>query len=156
MIPNLIHPVPVTVQRQVAAATTFDDRARQPVRQLWKRGQGPGTGSEEELEAQVQWNQAKRIGEPELKPAGVEERTDGYLLFRIVDLVAAGVAVENGDGTLDFGFQRGDKIVRIGRRRVNLYVTFFRDVASYPDQGGATLLEVNFSDRAPSSSAREA
>lgn len=155
MIPNLIHPVPVTVRRQLAAATTFDDRARQPVRQLWKRGQGPGTGSEEELEAQVQWNMDKRIGEPEPQPGGVEEKTEGYLLFRILDLIAAGVVTENGDGTYDFGFQRGDKIVRIGRRRVNLYVTYFRDVASYPDQGGATLLEVNFCDRAPSSSARE-
>jgi hypothetical protein len=156
MIPNLIHPIPVVVQRQLAAATTYDARARQPVRQLWKKGQGPGTGTEESLVAQVHWNNDKRIGEPEPKPAGVEERTEGYLLFRIIDLITEGVVVENGDGSYDFGFQRGDKIVRVGRRRVNLYVTFFRDVASYPDQGGATLLEVNFSDRAPSSSAREA
>jgi hypothetical protein len=154
VIPNLIHPIPVRVQRQLAVATTFDARARQPVRQLWKRGQGPGTGDAEDLVAQVNWNDGK-IGEPELPPAGAEERTEGYLLFRLVDLLDAGVATDHGDGTVDFGFKRGDRIVRIGRRRTNLYVTHFRDVAGYEDQDGCTLLEVNFSDRAPSSSARE-
>jgi hypothetical protein len=153
-IPNLIHPIPVRVQRQLAAATTFDSRARQPVRQLWKKGQGPGTGDAEDLEAQVNWNDG-RVGEPELQPEGAEERSEGYLLFRLVDLLDAGVATDHGDGTVDFGFKRGDRIVRIGRRRTNLYVTYFRDVAGYPDQDGCTLLEVNFSDRAPSSSARE-
>ncbi len=155
MIPNLIHPIPVRVQRQLAAATTFDDRGREPVRQLWKRGQGPGTGTAEDLVAQVHWNQDMKIGEPENRASGTERRTEGYLLFRLIDLLAAGIATDHGDGTVDFGFKRGDRIVRIGRRRLNVYVTFFRDVASYPDQEGATLLEVNFSDRAPSSSARE-
>ena len=147
-----MHPISVTIQRQNVAATTFDTRAREPVRQLWKTGEGPGTGAAVDLVAQVNWNQG-RVAKPKVNPEGVVEESEGYLLFRIVDLVAAGVAIERGDGTLDFGLLRGDRIVRIGRRRTNLYVLFFRDVAGYQDQGGCTLLEVDFSSRAPSSSA---
>lgn len=154
MIPNLIHPIPVTIQRQSAAATVFDHRAREPVRQLWKAGEGPGTGTAVDLVAQVNWNEGG-VAKPKVNPEGVEEMSEGYLLFRLVDLLNAGVAVDNGDGTVDFGLLRGDRIVRIGRRRTNLYVLFFRDVAGYQDQGGCTLLEVDFSSRAPSSPARE-
>lgn len=148
-LPNLIHPIPVHLQRQNRAATVFSTRAREPVRQLWKAGQGPGTGTVDVLSGQVNWSDGK-IRKPDLFPGGPEEKTDGYVLFRYVDLVAAGVATENADGTIDSGILRGDKIVRIGRRRVNLFVLFFRDAGHYPDQGGATLLEVNFVDREPS------
>jgi hypothetical protein len=154
MLPNLIHPVPVTVQRQSDSITKYDHRAREPVRQLWKAGQGPGTGSALELEAQVNWNSGN-VAKPVSQPGGVEEESEGYLLFRVVDLIYRGVATENADGTVEFGLARGDKIVRIGRRRVNLWVVFFRDVAGYPDQLGCTLLEVNFASRAPSAPARE-
>jgi hypothetical protein len=154
VIPNLIHPIPVTIQRRSDAVTTFDARAREPIRQLWKAGQGPGTGTAIDLEAQVNWNDG-RVAKPKLRPGGVEEESEGYLLFRLVDLLERGVATDHGDGTVDFGLARGDKIVRIGRRRTNLWVLFFRDVAGYPDQGGCTLLEVDFASREPSSPARE-
>lgn len=81
--------------------------------------------------------------------AGPEIHYQGYLLVRVVDLITQGIAVENGDGTLDFGLTRGDRIVRIGRRRTNLFAVWFRDVAFYPDQLGGTLLEIDFSDRSP-------
>jgi hypothetical protein len=154
-VPTLIHKVPVTIQRASAAITVFDQRAREPVRQLWKAGQGPGTDAALELEAQVNWNDG-RVAEPTLRPGGAEEESEGYLVFRLVDLLDRGVAVDHGDGTVDFGLARGDKIVRIGRRRTNLWVLFFRDFAGYTDQDGCTLLEVDFASRAPSSSAREA
>lgn len=155
MIPMLIHEVPVVVRRAAAGVTTEDAVAREPVRQLWRRGEGPGTGEEETLSAQVNWNAGKR-GKPEPGSAGTREESDGYLVFRVIDLLDRGVATEAADGSIDFGFARGDRIVRIGRRKVNLYVTFFRDVAGYEDQSGCTLLKVNFVDRAPSSPAREA
>ena len=155
MIPNLIHSIPVTIQRQNVAATVFDSRAREPVRQLWKAGEGPGTGDAVELVAQVNWNRQKGVARPVVRPGGVEEESEGYLLFRLVDLVADGVATENADGTVAFGLERGDRIVRIGRRRTNLYVIFFRDAAGYEDQDGCTLLEVDFASRPPSSPARE-
>jgi hypothetical protein len=155
MIPLLIHPIPIRIERRNTAATTFDHRAREPVRQLWRAGAGPGTGTAVDLVAQVNFNREDGIGVPKIRPHGVEETSEGYLLFRVVDLLAAGVATDHGDGTVDFGIERGDRITRIGRRRTNYFVTFFRDVAGYDDQGGATLLEVDFSSRNPSSPARE-
>jgi hypothetical protein len=137
----------VTLQRAVRAATVFDPVAREPVRQLWHAGEGPGLGSAVDLLAQVNWDREGRIGEPRSHAGGVQETTTGYLLFRVADLLAAGVATANSDGTLNLGIARGDRITRIGRRAVDLYVTFFRDVGNYPDQGGATLLEVQFADR---------
>lgn len=148
MIPNLIHPVPVTLRRKNVAASTLDARAREPVRQLWRRGDGPGAGTEETVEGQMNWNDGN-FAKPRLPPGGAEEKSEGYVLFRIVDLLAAGIVTENVDGTLDFGISRGDKIVRVGRRAVNLFVTFVRDVGGYTDRGGGTMLEVNFEDRAP-------
>lgn len=146
MIPNLIHPVPVTIQRMERAVTIVDPVAREPVRQVWRNDSGPGTGASLSLEAQVNWNDG-HIAKPTFPPGGAEEEWKGYLLFRVVDLVAAGVATEESDGTLTVSIARGDRIVRIGRRVVDLYVLYFRDVAAYPDQGGATLLEIRFNDR---------
>jgi hypothetical protein len=146
MIPNLIHPVPVTIQRMEPNATLLDPVAREPVRQMWRNDCGPGTLAPLQLEAQVNWNDGE-MARPTFPAGGAEEEWKGYLVFRVVDLVAAGVAVENPDGTLQISLARGDRIVRIGRRVVDLYVLWFRDIAAYPDQGGATLLEVTFNDR---------
>lgn len=144
----MIHPVKIEVQRINAAVTTFDLRSRSPVRQMWKRGQGPGTGTLSNLSAQVNWNDGHQK-RPRPHPGGVEEKSLGYLLFRLVDLINAGVATVDADGAVDIGLARGDKIVRIGVRKVNLFISWFRDVAFYPDQLGSTLLEADFTDRRP-------
>ena len=145
----LLHPIPVELRRASAALTVFDQVAREPVRHVWKAGQGPGLGAVLELEAQVNWNDGV-IRRPRFLAGGVEEESAGYLLFRVEDLLAASVANAKSDGTLALGIARGDQITRIGLRQVKLFVVWFRDIASYPDQGGATLLEVHFGDRAPS------
>lgn len=147
-IPRLIHPTPVTIQRQVANETIFDPVSREPVRQIWKEGQGPGLGTATTLKAQVNWNLGE-MERPELHPGGPDIKSYGYLLFRIKDLKKAGLMTDNGDGTFERQIKRGDLITRIGITRVKLYVVFFRDTGHYPDQGGATLLEVDFQDRQP-------
>jgi len=152
-VPNLIHPVPVTIRRQRKDLTTFASRAREPVRQMWRDGDGPGTGTEITVRAQVNFNDGK-LNKPRFNAGGVEEETDGYVLFRVIDLIAAGLATDNGDGTVTFGIDRGDMITRIGRRKTNLFVLFVRDVAGYTDRGGATLLEVDFKDRHPEAPGR--
>lgn len=149
-VPNLIHPIPVEIQRVVTGITLMDPISREPVRQLWKSGQGPGTGTVLSMDAQVNWLDGK-VASPKLTRGGVEEKSEGYLLLRVFDLLAEGVVTENVDGTYYLGIVRGDRIVRIGRRRTNLYVLFFRDVGNYPDELGSTLLEVHFADRTPSS-----
>lgn len=102
------------------------------------------------VQAQCNWNNG-HVAKPVFAPgAGPDLKYQGYLLVRLVDLLAAGIASENADGTVDFGLERGDRIVRIGRRATNLYAVWFRDVAFYPDQAGGTLLEIDFLDRSPS------
>lgn len=153
-VPNLIHPVPVEIQRAVAGITVMDPISREPVRQLWKSGQGPGTGMVLSMDAQVNWLDGK-VASPKLTRGGVEEKSEGYLLLRVFDLLAEGVVTENADGTYSLGIVRGDRIVRIGRRRTKLYVLYFRDVGNYQDELGSTLLEVHFTDRSPSSTGGE-
>jgi hypothetical protein len=115
---------------------------------MWKEGQGPGLGSTTELEGQMNWN-IGYIADPKLHAGGVEEKYKGYILFRLIDLITAGVATEQADGTIIISISRGDLIVRIGRRTTVLYVLSFKDVAGYTDQDGGTLLEVRFGDREP-------
>lgn len=146
-VPLLIHPVPVTIRRVNRAVTTEDANAREPVRQLWRTGDGPGTGDAVELRAQVNWEREGRIAEPKSHGGGVEENTSGYLLFSIQELLAAGVATQAVDGTVDVGIRRGDRITRIGRRSLEVFVVFFRDAGHYEDLGGAGLLEVRFASR---------
>lgn len=148
MIPNLIHPIPVNIQRIKPSLTVMDPVSREPVRQLWKEGQGPGLGSVTELMGQMNWN-IGYIAKPQLHPGGVEEKYKGYVLFRLIDLITSGVATEQSDGTVEISISRGDLIVRIGRRTTELYVLAFKDVAGYTDQDGGTLLEVYFGDREP-------
>lgn len=148
MIPTLIHPVPVWIQRKVEASSVLDPVAREPVRQVWRTGGGPGLGAEVEVPAQVSFNTDDGfIARPKTHPGGTVEEWSGYLLLRVVDLISSGLATEEVDGTLTVHLARGDRVSRVGRRVTDLFVTSFRDVASYPDQGGATLLEVRFSSR---------
>lgn len=151
--PNLIHPIPVTILRQDRTQTIFDPRARAPIRSLVHKGESPGAPAESlDLEAQVNFNDG-HIQKSKFPAGGKERESIGYLLFRVVDLVSAGVATDNGDGTITFSIAEGDRITRIGYRRTNFFVTFFRDVAGYDDVAGLTLLEVNFMDRNPASTA---
>ena len=147
-IPNLIHPVPVGIGRIRRDLTQMNPRAREPVRQLWRDGDGSGTGAEVVIDGQMNFNRGGQRN-PEFKGGGVEEESTGYVLFRIHDLIAEGITTENPDGTLEFGLERGDRITRVGRRKTNYFITKFRDVASYDDRGGASLLEVTFHDRMP-------
>lgn len=146
MIPRLIHPVPAIIQRMNRAVTVLDPVAREPVRQVWRAGEGPGTGSESTLQAQVTFTEGA-IGRPTYLPGGVEERWLGYLTVRVIDLIRAGIATVNSDGAIELGIARGDRIRRIGWRTTDVYVAWFVDEGHYPDQGGATLIRIHFKDR---------
>lgn len=143
---NLIHPVPLTIQRKDNASTVFDSISREPVRQVWRTGEGPGLSAEVTLEGQVHWSDGK-VKFPVVHPAGIEEQWKGYVLVSLAELESLGLASEDADGVLTISVSRGDRISRIGRRSCNLYVAWFRDLAHYPDIGGAGLLEIDFADR---------
>jgi len=132
--PNLIHPVPVYVERVADADDTlWDEDANEPIGERERQ-------SAVRLRAQVRW---RSIEDPDWQWAGVDEKTRGYLVFRYRDLERRGVTIE-----------RGDRITKVGKRTVNLFVTGFEDAAHYTDLGGAGFLLAFFEDRTPAERAR--
>lgn len=149
--PNLIHPVKVVIQNLDRDLTVFDDEAREPVRQAVRKGSAPNTGDEITLKAQISFYFAgAKLDYPEWLREGVLERTVGYLAVRFIDMERAGLLSYDADGDFDvIGIKRGDRIVKLGHRTVDLYVTGFKDFAHYP-RLKQTMIQINFDDRKPS------
>jgi len=149
--PNLIHPVKVVIQQLDRDNTLYDDQAREPVRQAIRKGSAPNTGNEITIKAQISFYFAgAKLDYPEWLREGVLERTVGYLAVRFVDMEKLGLVTYDADGYFDeLGIKRGDRITRLGHRKVNLYVTGFKDFAHYPKLK-QTLIQINFDDRHPS------
>jgi hypothetical protein len=138
-IPNLLHPVPVTVQPIDRENTIVDT----------------GYGEEYEVVArtatvvlpgQVKWGGFDRFRATD---AGPEEGEDGYVLFRAIDLRAKSLAT----------IKRGDRFIALGGSpnsvATDVYVTRVRFEGHYPDQKGPTLLKAFFTDRQPVKGAGE-
>jgi hypothetical protein len=126
-VPNLIHPINVTVMAIHKAATRYDDDAREPVRSVTRR-------TPLVVPAQVSY----QIPRPDLLPIGVSEKASGYMLFRRVDLLARGYAPA-----------RGDKFSKVGHETADLYVLHVEPLGHYQDQNGSTLVRAYFADRQP-------
>lgn len=150
-IPRLIHPVKITFELIDRSNSFFDEQAREPVRQLVRKGTAPNTGEQKIVKGQVSFYFAgAKLDYPEWTREGVLERTVGYVSFRFRDLKKADLLTVDADGNFtDIGIKRGDRIVRIAKRPVNLFVTGFKDFAHYPIHG-QTMIQVNFDDRHPS------
>lgn len=127
-VPNLIHPIPVTIEPIEAAAAVWDAEAREPLH-------GARSTSSFVINAQISWDLERN---PRDHPAGVAEESTGYILVRYVDMDAQSVSIK-----------RGDRITKIGARAMDLYVTGTKPRAHWPDQGGPTLVRFYFGDRQP-------
>jgi hypothetical protein len=127
-IPNLIHPLSIQIQKQDTDETDYDDDFREPVQQT-KRA------STVTVDGQVKWGSHKSYSS---NRRGPQESSDGYILFRYVDLNDAGITLE-----------REDKIIKIGNLDVNVYINSLLPEGHYPDQGGYTLVKAFFVDRQP-------
>jgi len=128
-IPNLLHPVPVQISQTDESETIYDDDMREPVQQCVR-------GSTVTVYGQVKWGMDQKYNS---RRQGVEEDSDGYVLFRYVDLNAAGITIK-----------REDRFLKLGNIDVDVYVTGLRPEGHYSDQGGPTLVKAYFSDRQPS------
>jgi len=128
-IPNLIHPVPIRVQRENKSSTFVDDDFREPVQQAARL-------TEFTVGGQVLWGRASSV-----KPGrgGPQEEYDGYVLFRYVDLETLGQEIK-----------RGDRFALIGKIQTDVYVIYLQPCAHYGDQLGATMVKAYFKDRTPS------
>ena len=71
------------------------------------------------------------------------EGSDGYVLFRRIDLDTAGITL-----------QRQDRFSKLGHVETDVYIVRLEHTAHYPDQGGPTLVKAYFEDRGPSRQTR--
>lgn len=150
-IPNLLHPVKITFELLNRTDTIWDETAREPVRQVIRTGSNPNTGSQVIIKGQHSYYfSSAGIDRPVYNRGGVEEDSLGYVTLRFIDMKKKGLLTLDADGNFqEMILKRGDRIVRLGKRTVNYFVTWFEDFAHYPNYG-QTMIQVNFSDRHPS------
>jgi hypothetical protein len=150
-IPNLIHPVKVTFELLDRDNTLWDDQAREPVRQAVRKGADPNTGERVTIKGQISFYFAgAKLDYPEWLREGVLERTVGYVALRFKDMARQGLLTYDADNKFDeIRIKRGDRIITLGHRPTDLYVTGFKDFAHYPKLK-QTMIQVNFDDRHPS------
>lgn len=129
VLPNLIHPNTIEVERLEKTATAYDVDAREPVRQGTRK-------TKVTLPGQVLWGSHDGTDPTTI---GLRDDESGYVLFRKIDMTA-----------VSYRPQRGDRIIRIGDLTgLKLFITNVIPRGHYPDQGGFTLWQCNFTDRAP-------
>lgn len=133
MIPNLIHPTPITMQQIMRGAAVEDPDYRELV-------QTAVYGAAVIVPGQVKWKSSQAF---RLERGGTLDGSDGYVLFRIVDLQAAGITE----------LHINDKITQFGtganaiQRQV--YIVMLEPNGHYPDNGGATMVKAYVKDRQP-------
>jgi len=127
--PNLIHPVPITIQQLSKGDTLYDDDFREPIQQSVRT-------VSKVISGQVRWATSDDLS---MTNSGPREGEAGYVLFRYRDLAAASVTL-----------QQNDRFTKIGNEIVDVYVTRTQPLGHYPSAGGATLVKAFFTDRQPS------
>ena len=151
-LPNLLHPIPVEFQLQDSSNTIYDKYSREPVQQVTRKGENPRTGTSVIIKAQISFYFAgARLDEVTfgLRREGVVEESIGYLTLRYKDMFNKGLASYNkSTNAITMILQRGDRIVKLGKRPVEYYVVGFKDFAHYP-RYHQTMIQVNFMDRHP-------
>ena len=148
-IPRLHHPIPIILELIDRSDSVYDPITREPVGQVIREGESPGTGDRITIKAQVSFiASGDKQDYPTNSNYGIEEKTSGYIACRYKDLIAAGlVTVTNGVYT-DITIKRGDRIIQIGKQATDYYITGFKQFGHYPKYH-QTMLQVNFEDRHP-------
>jgi len=128
-IPNLIHPVPIKIQRISTSSTMYDEDMREPIQQAKRAATAT-------IQGQVKWTRQYAL---DYRKGGASEEAAGYILFRKLDMDAAGFTV-----------QPNDRIVQMGTVETDVYVERLEWIGHYSDQGGPTMMKAYFGDRRPS------
>lgn len=140
-VPNLIHPVPVLIEQidkrdqetSSGDGTWFDDDFREPVQQVTHGTPGLPPIS---CPGQVKWGMDEEL---RATLSGALAESDGYVLFRYVDLEARSLAL-----------QQNDRFTKLGTLDSDVYIVGFRPEGHYEDVGGPTLVKAFFKSRQPS------
>jgi hypothetical protein len=129
MIPNLIHPVPISIQQLDLTNSIQDEDMREPVQQNER-------STTKIVNGQVKWTDLKKLSSSR---EGVIENSTGYVLFRYVDLESESITLK-----------REDRIIKIGTLDVDVYIVSLVPLGHYSTQGGPTMVKAMFDDRQPS------
>jgi hypothetical protein len=148
--PNLIHPVKITIEIIDRTETLFDTRAKEPVRQVRRKGIAVGTTSITIKGQNSFYFAGAKLDYPSYERGGVNEDSVGYVSFRFKDLVRAGLLILDANKKFqEFKIKRGDKIIWLDKRPVEFFIIGLKDFAHYPNFG-QTMIQINYSDRTPS------
>lgn len=128
-LPNLLHPVKVTLQQIDREQTIYDEETREPIQRVERK-------TDKTVNGQVRWGAEKALKPTE---GGAQEDSEGYVLFRYVDLKKNNIKLD-----------LNDRIIKIGWQEHDLYITKLLPLAHYMDQNGATLVRAYFMSRQPS------
>ena len=148
--PRLLHPVNVTIEIINRSDSVFDQYAREPVGQVVRAGESPGTGTSYTFKAQVSLYYAgARMDYPRYEHGGVVEETNMYFATTYKELIRVGLLTLNSDGSFNqFLIKRGDRMIQWGRESCNYYITGQKPFGHYPKQR-QTLVQFNLEDRNP-------
>ncbi len=130
--PNLIHPIQVEVEQLNRDATIVDPDYQEPIQQGDRsvRKTCPG---------QIKW-----VGDERLEPSalGAQLESDGYVLFRLLDLRNRGMTIKVSDRFVSIG-------EGVAKVEIDVYVVKLVYQGHYPDMKGPTLVKAFFRDRDP-------
>ena len=122
--PNLLNPVNVIVEKADKSGVGQDHLRREPVNRIVRTVRFT-------IEAQVSW-----YDQVDMVPgaAGTVDNDSGYIMVRTMDREKLGETIA-----------RGDRIIKIGKRTVALFVTDFSLHSHY--NGDFQLEQYDFADR---------
>lgn len=140
VVPNLIHGIPITLVPIDRAATKFDPDTREPIQQAAR-------GTPVIVQGQPKWVSSTTDGiTQDVTRGGPTPQSRGYVLFRVIDLLAAGLPKNAVTGQyLDFQC----RISKMGNDDYDLYIIKFVPLGHYTDQNGPTLVKAHHVDRDP-------
>lgn len=126
VVPKLIHPTPVEIQQINRVATKMDPEAREPVQQAVR-------ATTVIVNGQPKWVSQLQKGHDK---GGSTETSIGYVLFRLIDLDALGISL-----------QQNDRFKKIGRIVTDVFIMRLEYTGHYDE--GPTLVKAHFRDRQP-------
>jgi hypothetical protein len=138
-IPSLIHKVAVVIGRFTSDGGVMDQRSKQFVG-------GTPRNLLFSLDAQPDWRKTD-VQSP--APGGSTIESDGYLLFRYVDLIMVGLVSDTNPNPQ---ILLGMKLITLGRRtNLNYYIIRVEDTGHYDE---SELVKAWLADRSPGSPPR--
>ena len=133
VLPNLIHPIDIEIQQISRSTTIVDPDFDEPVENVARAPTITCKG-------QVKWEDDDQQRPTKI---GSDSGTEGYMLFRRIDLRNKGIPTLN----------QGDRFISIGsganKVPIDVFVVKLKYIGGYTDRKGSTMVKAFFRDRHP-------